>query len=342
MMLARLGTGMRRFPVHRPWPRPSRRCCRSGHNSAASWLGYAVGIAGSRVILFADTPTGRIIVKRSEVALGDLKSPFGPGTSRRFVDESAEWMLSHLLDEHPVAPAWFPLPATTELPMGTPGKVRSLGANGSPFGFAMGARRARRVAGVFGGEPVRLLAPASDDPASALWVEVPSGSPSNVAATARNPGRDNPYVVEIAPFGEELVRLVLHPESKMLGPNGETCRAGTKGLLSPRRVRVAATHLVGKEGNRLEEVATGEVTDPEEVLIDYGDDGWEQRILPLGRAMGIRRLARETGLTRSKLINLFHGRARPRHRTAVLVAKATAEWADSTVVRSAGETPEDS
>ena len=33
---------------------------------------------------------------------------------------------------------------------------RSLGENGSPYGFAMGARRARRAAGVFGGEPVRL------------------------------------------------------------------------------------------------------------------------------------------------------------------------------------------
>jgi hypothetical protein len=48
--------------------------------------------------------------------------------------------------------------------MGTPAKVRSLGANGSPYGFAMGARRARYAAGVFGGEPVRLVAPAGDEP----------------------------------------------------------------------------------------------------------------------------------------------------------------------------------
>jgi hypothetical protein len=247
---------------------------------------HAVGVAGSRVILYTVGPSGRVVVKRSEVALGDLRSPLGPGTSPAFVDESADWMLSHVLDERPVAPAWFPLPATTELPMGTPAKVRSLGGNGSPYGFAMGARRARRAAGVFGGEPVRLIAPVGDDPAFARWVEVLSGEPIAVATPGRRQGGDTPQAVEIASYGEELVRLVLHPGSKMLGPDGSMCKAGTKRLLTPRPVRVAAVHLVGKEGNRLEEVATGEVTDPDEVLIDYGDDSWERLILPVGRAMG--------------------------------------------------------
>lgn len=50
---------------------------------------HAVGIAGSRVILYAEGSSGRVVVKRSEVALGDLRSPLGPGTSRAFVDESA-------------------------------------------------------------------------------------------------------------------------------------------------------------------------------------------------------------------------------------------------------------
>ena len=287
---------------------------------------HAVGIAGSRVILYTDGPSGRHVVKRSEVALGDLRSPLGPGTSRAFVDESAKWMLSHLLDERPVAPAWFPLPATTELPMGTPAKVRSLGASGSPYGFAMGARRARRAAGVFGGEPVRLLAPAGDDPASARWVEVPSGEPIARATPGRRPGRTAPRAIEIASYGEELVRLVLHPESKMLGPDGRMCKAGTKGLLVPRPVQVAAVHLVGKEGNRLEEVATGEVTDPDEVLIDYGDDAWERIVIPAGRVIGMRQIGRKTGIAWSQLVDLFQGRARPQESTRALVtATVTAD-----------------
>ena len=52
----------------------------------------------------------------------------------------------------------------------------------------------------------------------------------------------------------------------------------------------------GKEGNRLEKGAVGEIIRPDEALTDYGDDGWQQLVVPIGRLMGIRRLARETGL----------------------------------------------
>jgi hypothetical protein len=287
---------------------------------------HAVGVAGSRVILYTVGPSGRVVVKRSEVALGDLRSPLGRGMSRVFVDESAEWMLSHLLDARTVPPEWFPLPATTELPMGTPAKVRSLGANGSPYGFAMGARRARRADGVFGGEPVRLIAPVGEDPACARWVEVPSGAPITMVTPDQRRRGANQRAVEIASYGEELVRLVLHPESKMLGPDKWPSKAGTKGLLVPRPLLVTAVHLVGKEGNRLEEVATGEVTDPDEVLIDYGDDTWDKLVLPVGRIMGIRRLARETGLDRSHLLDLFHATASPRAEVRAVVTSAVATW----------------
>jgi hypothetical protein len=215
--------------------------------------------------------------------------------------------------------------------MGTPAKVRSLGTNGSPYGFAMGARRARRAGGVFGGEPVRLIAPAGDDPAAARWVEVPSGAPITVATTGQRCGEGTPTAVEIASYGEELVRLVLHPESKMRGPDEGTCKAGTKGVLTPRPVRVAAVHLVGKEGNRLEEVTTGEVTDPDEVLIDYSDDAWEELVLPAGRAMGIRRIARETGLDRSHLLKLFRALASPRAGMRARVLSAVSGWAATQV-----------
>jgi hypothetical protein len=98
-------------------------------------------------------------------------------------------------------------------------------------------------------------------------------------------------------------------------------------LLTPRPVRVAAVHLVGKEGNRLEEVATGEVIDPDEVLVDYGDDAWDRLVIPAARTMGIRRLARESGLARSKLIGLFKGRSSPHTATRVLVIEALVRWA---------------
>lgn len=242
------------------------------------------------MILYRQSPGGRRhVVKRSEVALGDLRSPLGPGTSGQFIDETASWMIEYMLDGSAEPRSWFETPAATELPMGTPGKVDSLGDRGSPFGFATGARRARRAGEVLGGEPVRLIAPAGKDPDSTQWVEVPTGRP--VADDE----------VTIANYGEELVRLVLHPESKMLGPGGQPCRYTTRGLLFPRAILVAAVHTVGKEGNRIEEVATGEVFDPDEVLIDYGDDSWEVVVLPVLRDMGTGKVAARSGMERARV-----------------------------------------
>jgi hypothetical protein len=84
---------------------------------------------------------------------------------------------------------------------------------------------------------------------------------------------------------------------------------------------------VGKEGNRLEEVGTGEVIDPDEVLTNYGDDGWQQLVVPIGRLMGIRRLARETGLDRSQLIEVFRARSLSRPATKELLTGTIATWA---------------
>jgi hypothetical protein len=189
-----------------------------------------------------------------------------------------------------------------------------------PYGFAMGVRRARRATGVFGGEPVRLIAPAGDDPALARWAEVPSGELITLAMPGRRQGRNIAQAAELTSYGEELVRLVLHPESKMLGLDGGTCRARTKGLLLPRPVRVAAVHLVGKEGNRLEEVALGEVTDPDEVLIDYGDDAWEAVVLPILRSVTVTTVALRVRMDRTGLSDYLRARS-PRRPTAPTQAR---------------------
>lgn len=272
---------------------------------------HAIAVAGSRVILYRELPgSERQVVKRSEVALGDLRSPLGPGTSAQFIDETASWMLDFALDGTAERRSWFEQPAMTDLPMGTPGKVESLRENGSPFGFATGARRARRGNPVLGGDPVRLIAPAASDPESACWVEVPTGLP--VVADE----------IAVATYGEELVRLVLHPESKMLGPDGLPCRYTTRGLLTPRPVHVRAIHVVGKEGNRIDEVATGEVTDPDEVLIDYGSDEWEAVVRPILRGTTVTEVARRAGMDRAGLSDYLRVRS-PRLPPAQTRAKLT-------------------
>ncbi len=280
---------------------------------------HAVGVAGSRMIFFTNGPNGRQIVKRSEVALGDLRSPLGPGTTQRFIDEAASWMLDRVIDGPGNVPPWFGTGATADVSMGTPGRVASLGELGSPFGFAIGARRARRVEPLFSGERIRLIAPAGDLPEKARWVEIPSGARPNVVI---GEARGRPGDVRVGSYGNEVVSLLLHPESKLLGPDGEVCKATTKGLLTPRPVTIGAVYLVGKEGNRLDEVTTGDVIEVDEVLMGYGDDEWERVLAPAVMRMGVRRLARDTGLALSSLLVSLKGGAAPRDRTKRAVRAA--------------------
>jgi hypothetical protein len=82
----------------------------------------------------------------------------------------------------------------------------------------------------------------------------------------------------------------------------------------------------GQGGNRLEEVATGEAIDPAEVLVDYGDHAWECIVLPVGRAIGIRRVHRETGLALSQVADRLNGRALPHASTKTLLTNTVTRW----------------
>jgi hypothetical protein len=133
----------------------------------------------------------------------------------------------------------------------------------------------------------------------------------------------------IATYGDEVVALLFHPESKMLGPDGEAYDATTTGLLTPRPVQLRAVHLVGREGNRTDEVATGEVVEPDEVLTEYGDYEWQRIPVPAARRIGGRRLARMAGLAPSTVADLRAGRAVPRLSTRLEISEHVVRWQES-------------
>ena len=62
-----------------------------------------------------------------------------------------------------------------------------------------------------------------------------------------------------------------HPEAKSLGPNGKRCASKTRGLLTPRAVRVAELRYIGKEANRLHEAATGLIQRVEDAVTEFRD-----------------------------------------------------------------------
>ena len=82
-------------------------------------------------------------------------------------------------------------------------------------------------------------------------------------------------------YRDVLTEYRLHPEAKSLGPDGKPCDRTTVGLLQRRPVKIAsvardgeivsAITYIGKESNKLMEVASGLVTDLDAVLNEYQD-----------------------------------------------------------------------
>ena len=72
-----------------------------------------------------------------------------------------------------------------------------------------------------------------------------------------------------------------HPEAKSFGPDGNPCDEATIGLLGRRRVKIAsstrdgqtisAITYIGKEANKLLEVASGLLTSLDDALNEYQD-----------------------------------------------------------------------
>jgi hypothetical protein len=115
----------------------------------------------------------------------------------------------------------------------------------------------------------------------------------------------------------------------MLGPDGAACRAFTRGLLSPRPVRVGVVRYVGRESNQIEEVEAGEIEDLDEVLTVYGDDAWESLVVPVLRDMTATLAAARARMRRASISKLLREKdpAFPRVPTRAILLATAAEWA---------------
>ena len=112
-----------------------------------------------------------------------------------------------------------------------------------------------------------------------------------------------------------------HPEVKSLGSDRLSCRRATVGLLQRRPIVVGVIRLIGKESNRMEERAAGELTidDLDLRLTTYEDhDEWYRVVLPELRRLGVRACAAATGMSERRARDVLAGRAIPHafHRSA--------------------------
>ena len=130
-------------------------------------------------------------------------------------------------------------------------------------------------------------------------------------------------------------------EHKSLGHDGQPASEETIGQLRRRPIRSTpeATELTGKEGNKLDERTTGQITDPTEYRNDYGQrsDPW-LLVLAILQEIGAPRLIQLTGFARSSVYAVLRG-ARPRAAHSAAYLSAAVEYARAQLVKTGRPVP---
>jgi hypothetical protein len=136
-------------------------------------------------------------------------------------------------------------------------------------------------------------------------VIAPAGVEPDVRADALHHG-----AVPIALLSDILTRYQRRIEHKSLAPDRSPAGAATRGLLARRPVESDPyqTELIGKEGNKLEERQTGEVTDPTEYRTHYGrrTSTW-LLVLSVLKEIGAPETASQTEISRSAVYDVLRG-----------------------------------
>jgi hypothetical protein len=114
-----------------------------------------------------------------------------------------------------------------------------------------------------------LLAPYSTEAkkwGSQTWTDAYSGAEFGVITGSSY----LPEIVSIRSLADIKGEFLAHGEIKSETRDGEPAGARTRGLLQRRHVSPAEMVLIGKESNRLDEIAAGLHGDWREILADYG------------------------------------------------------------------------
>lgn len=183
-----------------------------------------------------------------------------------------------------------------------------------PFNFALRAQIAAAGEAI-GIEPgrSRLLAPFERDPRKWLGLDW-ADEYSRVHTRITTDERLHPTMSTVQSMRDVVIEYGEHPETKSLGPDGETCAKSTAGLLARRHVFPSWIQHIGKEANRLEDVERGDVPDRDEVLERFevrGKGEWEVEVLPILDAMRKERVAVAAGMSERQVDRILKSGRRP-------------------------------
>jgi len=247
---------------------------------------------------------------------------------RLWVREAWAWILTGALGETRPLPAWAERYAITQFSISGPHQASWFRHNGPagktskprPFGFGILAQASTGLADAapaapYGNEAARWP--------GLSWYDRHTGRPIRTISDAdlsNDPDRLADAIVAanipIRSIGGAVAEYTARPEHKSLMPSGVWVGEDTRGQLGRRPISSAQplTALIGKEGNRLLERATGEITDSEHYRNTYGRQltrRWCDLVLPvlteLRDIIGTEKLAHDLGISGRTVRNWING-----------------------------------
>lgn len=256
---------------------------------------------------------------------------------RTWVSQAWDWILrAALTGTQPPLPRWADSFAVSQFSLSTPAQSGwfRLPADGTPvankprpFGFGLLAQVPTLAAGLLGSHPATGFSREAQTWPHLAWYDRHTSRPLTVACYPASTGDPHELsdmlvrgVTPLTTIGHVLQHYHGRPEHKSRNPNGTDTTSTSTGLLPRRPVRSAPvlTALVGKEGNRLLERATGQITDPDDYRNTYRNpdtDPWSQLIRPaltaIRDSLGVRHIAEHIGVSDRQIRNWLTGHGQP-------------------------------
>jgi hypothetical protein len=196
-----------------------------------------------------------------------------------------------------VHPSWIALPAMMKMRISTPHYLDQMKGKASPFGFVLHPRTRDKL-------KLTLLTPFSKKRADwphSLCINTHDGMSYRLDELSR---------ADVITLGDVLCGYVQHPEIKSLGPDGEKCKAYTRGLLRRMTINGGLQHCIGKEVSRFEQGKDDFIENIDDVCIHYdgGRVAANESLIAEISTRGLRKTTDETGLDRKTIRAILKGR----------------------------------
>ena len=289
---------------------------------------WGVGISAKRFVLYEQTAGGNVIRKASEHGLGLFRRPVADpknwpkGGWAYWIEIVWQRIIDEVEGRPPSqAPGWFARPAVGQISTTTWGLLApfrhgpdSPDRRVRPFNFMLVGHVESRVPlpPHVTASHVTPVAPYSTKPAGFLYLPWRNRVDGQTLAVTTKRGVE-PDAVRLKTYGDLFRDYRWHPEHKSGDPGGGVGLRFSTGLLPRRPVVAIGIRHIGKETNRLDEVAEGLLNVDDEVHLQYVDERGEwKRVLPLLRAIGVKDLAKRTGMSERTLRSRLNSGRMPR------------------------------